>query len=227
MWRQADKYNVPRICFVNKMDRIGANFYRCVEMIKDRLGAVPLVCQLPIGVESDFVGVVDLVEMKAIIWNDETLGAEFHVSTIPADLLEQATEYRANWSRRAVEQDDAALEAYLDGKEPDVETLKRCIRKGTIAYAFVPGALRLRVQEQGRAAAARRRGRLPAGADRRRRRQRPQDGHATRRWSARPPDDEPFAGLAFKIMNDPFVGTLTFVRVYSGVLRAGSQCSTR
>src|SRR6266436_896688 len=116
VWRQADKYGVPRICFVNKMDRIGANFFRCVDMIVDRLGALPLVCQLPIGVESDFVGIVDLVQMKAIKWKDETLGAQFDITDIPAEMAAQAAEYRAKLVEAAVEQDDAALEAYLGGE---------------------------------------------------------------------------------------------------------------
>ncbi|HEY1914365.1 MAG TPA: GTP-binding protein, partial [Streptosporangiaceae bacterium] len=138
VWRQADRYGVPRICFVNKMDRIGANFFRCVEMIKDRLGAVPLVTQLPIGVESDFVGVIDLVEMRALRWVEETLGAKFDTVEIPEEMKAQADEYRAMLVELAVEQDDKVLEAYLGGEEPDAETLRRCIRKGTISYAFVP-----------------------------------------------------------------------------------------
>src|SRR5471032_3170384 len=125
VWRQADKYHVPRICFVNKMDRIGANFSRCVDMIVDRLGAIPLVVQLPIGVESDFVGILDLVKMKAVKWKDEALGAEFQESEIPAEMAEQAAEYRARLVDLAVEQDDEALEAYLGGQEPDEATLKR------------------------------------------------------------------------------------------------------
>ncbi|MEN8236670.1 MAG: GTP-binding protein, partial [Pseudomonadota bacterium] len=138
VWRQADRYNVPRICFINKMDRIGADFYRCVDMIVDRLGATPLVLQLPIGSESEFVGVVDLIMQKAIVWNDESLGAEFVYKDIPSDLQDKAQEYRAQLIELAVEQDDDALEAYLGGQEPDVETLDRCIRKGTLKGVFVP-----------------------------------------------------------------------------------------
>ncbi|HZT18512.1 MAG TPA: GTP-binding protein, partial [Dongiaceae bacterium] len=138
VWRQADKYGVPRICFVNKMDRIGANFDRCVQMIIDRLGAKPLVIQLPIGVESDFVGVIDLIRMKAVTWKEETLGAEFVVGEIPEAYREKAAEYRGKLVETAIEVDDAAVEAYLEGKEPDEETLRRCIRKGAIAGAFVP-----------------------------------------------------------------------------------------
>jgi elongation factor G len=222
VWRQADKYGVPRICFVNKMDRIGANFERCVDMIKDRLGAVPLVCQLPIGVESDFVGVVDLVNMKEIRWTEDTLGAEFKVVDISDEYREKAAEYRHMLLESAVEQDDAALEAYLAGTEPDVETLKKCIRKGTISYAFVPVLC---------GAAFKNKGVqplldgvvdfLPSPLDV------PPikgvkmgtDEPITRKAS----DEEPFAALAFKIMTDPFVGSLTFARIYSGVLTAGSS----
>lgn len=138
VWRQADKYRVPRICFVNKMDRIGADFYRCVQMITDRLGAQPLVCTLPIGSESDFAGVVDLVRNTAVIWKDESLGAQFEDRPIPADLVEKAAEYRHALIEHAVEMDDEAMEAYLEGNEPDAETLRRLIRKGTVTMKFVP-----------------------------------------------------------------------------------------
>src|SRR5262249_40051838 len=138
VWRQADKYGVPRICFVNKMDRIGANFDRCGQMIVARLGARPLVIQLPIGIESDFIGIVDLIRMKAITWKDETLGAEFAVGDIPAEYKDKADEYRAKLVELAVEVDDSVMEAYLEGNEPDEATLRRCIRKGAIASTFVP-----------------------------------------------------------------------------------------
>src|SRR4051812_7172926 len=138
VWRQADKYHVPRICFVNKMDRVGANFYRTVDMIIDRLGAVPLVTQLPIGTESEHIGLVDLLKMKAIVWKDEALGAEFTEMPIPADMVEKAKEYHTKMVELAVEMDDKAMSDYLDGKEPDIATLKKCIRKGTITYKFVP-----------------------------------------------------------------------------------------
>ncbi|WP_281683493.1 GTP-binding protein, partial [Thalassobaculum salexigens] len=118
VWRQADKYGVPRMCFVNKMDRIGADFFRCVKMMVDRLGTTPLVMQLPIGVESDFVGLVDLVTMKAVRWLDESLGAKFEYEDIPADMADQAAEYRQKLVELAVEMDDAAMEAYLEGEEP-------------------------------------------------------------------------------------------------------------
>jgi len=222
VWRQADKYGVPRICFVNKMDRIGANFFRCVDMIVDRLGATPLVVQLPIGVESDFVGVVDLVRMKAIKWRDESLGAQFDIVDIPADMVEQANEYRQKLVETAVEQDDTALEAYLGGEEPDEETLVRCIRKGTVAFNFVPVLCGSAFKNKGvqplldavieylpaPTDVAAIKG-VKMGTDEEIER------HST--------DDEPFSGLAFKIMTDPFVGSLTFVRIYSGVLSTGTQ----
>src|SRR5947207_726717 len=222
VWRQADKYGVPRICFVNKMDRIGADFPRCVEQIKERLGAVPLVTQLPIGSESDFVGIVDIVAMNAVKWRDETLGAEFDVVEIPEDMRAAADAAHHELVELAVEQDDAALEAYLGGEEPDVETLKRCIRKGTVTAAFVPVLCGSAFKNKGvqpllDAVVDY----LPAPTDvaavegvkmgR--------DEVVVRRCS----DDEPFSGLAFKIMSDPFVGSLTFVRIYSGVLSSGSQ----
>ncbi len=221
VWRQADKYGVPRICFVNKMDRIGANFVRCVEMIADRLGAKPLVIQLPIGVEADFVGVVDLVAMQATTWKEETLGAEFVVGDIPAKMKEEAAGWHERLVEMAVEQDDSAMEAYLEGNPPDIETLKRCIRKGTIAGAFVPvicgSAFKNKgVQPMLDAVVDF----LPSptevpdvrGVDR--------NGNEVVRRSS---DDEPLAALAFKIMTDPFVGSLTFVRIYSGVLQSGTQ----
>ncbi|MGH6973606.1 MAG: elongation factor G [Stellaceae bacterium] len=222
VWRQADKYGVPRICFVNKMDRIGANFFRTVDMIVDRLGAKPLVVMLPMGVESDFSGIVDLVRMKAIKWLDESLGAKFDVIDIPADLKKQADEYRHKLVEMAIEQDDAALEAYLGGKEPDAATLIKCIRKGTVAFDFVPVLCGSAFKNKGvqplldavvdylpaptEIAAIKG---IKMGTDE----------PITRKAS----DDEPFAALAFKIMTDPFVGSLTFVRIYSGILSAGSQ----
>ncbi len=221
VWRQADKYRVPRICFVNKMDRIGANFQRTVDMIIDRLGAVPLVVQLPIGVESDFKGVVDLVQMKAIIWQEETLGAKFDVVEIPADMADQAAEARHKLVELAVEQDDAALEAYLGGTEPDVETLKRCIRKGTISFVFVPVLCGSAFKNKGvQPLLDAVIGYLPSpldippvkGTDRK--------GNEVTRAAD---DKAPFAGLAFKIMDDPFVGSITFVRIYSGTVASGTS----
>ncbi len=222
VWRQADKYEVPRICFVNKMDRVGADFFRTVQMIIDRLGAKPLVLQLPIGAESEFAGVVDLVQMKAVIWKDEALGAEFVVGPIPAELKDQADEYRHKLLEMIVELDDGVMEAYLEGKEPDVDTIKRLIRKGAVASQFVPVICGSAFKNKGvqplldavvdflpsPADVADVVGVKPGTEE-----------EVTRKCS----DDEPFAGLAFKIMTDPFVGSLTFVRIYSGVLAASSQ----
>ena len=222
VWRQADKYVVPRICFVNKMDRVGADFYRCVSMIIDRLGAVPLVTQLPVGSEADFAGVVDLIKMKAIIWKDESLGAEFEYTDIPADLQDQAAEYREKLIELAVEQDDSAMEAYLEGDEPDEETLIACIRKGTVNSLFVPILCGSAFKNKGVQPL------LDAVVDYL---PSPTEVEAIKGIDVKTEeeilressDDEPFAALAFKIMNDPFVGTLTFARVYSGVLEAGSH----
>jgi elongation factor G len=221
VWRQADKYGVPRICFVNKMDRIGANYDRTIDMIKDRLGAVPLVTQLPIGIESDFKGIVDLVTMKAIIWQDETLGAKFDIVEIPADYADKAAEARHTMLELAVEQDDVALEAYLGGTEPAVDVLKRCIRKGTISYAFVPVLCGSAFKNKGvqpllDAVVDY----LPAPTDVTAVKgvKMGTDEEVARKCS----DDEPFSALAFKIMTDPFVGSLTFVRVYSGTLQTGT-----
>ncbi|CAA7625438.1 protein chain elongation factor EF-G, GTP-binding [Candidatus Terasakiella magnetica] len=221
VWRQADKYSVPRICFVNKMDRIGANFYRCVDMIVDRLGARPMVLHLPIGEESNYAGLVDLVRNTAVIWKDESLGAEFEDAPIPADLVEKAAEYRKQLIEMAVEMDDDAMEAYLGGQEPDEATLKRCIRKGTIAMTFVPVLCGSAFKNKGVQPL------LDAVVDFL---PCPLDIPAIKgvkfdsdeEIAKHATDDEPFAGLAFKIMNDPFVGSLTFVRVYSGVVESGS-----
>ncbi|MEQ8748073.1 elongation factor G [Pyruvatibacter sp.] len=222
VWRQADKYRVPRMCFVNKLDRTGADFFRCVEMIVDRLGALPLVTQLPIGNESDFVGVVDLVKMQAIIWKDESLGAEFEYTDIPADLKDQADEYRAKLIETAVEADDDAMEAYLEGNEPDEAGLKALIRKGAIAQIFVPVLCGTAFKNKGVQPL------LDAVVDYM---PSPLDVPAIKGIDPKTEadilrksdDDEPFAALAFKIMNDPFVGSLTFARIYSGKLETGSS----
>lgn len=228
VWRQADKYNVPRICFANKMDRMGANFYRCVDMIIDRLGARPLVLQLPIGIESDFVGVVDLVAMKAIVWEDESLGAKFNIVEIPENMRADAQKYHANLVEMAVEVDDEILEKYLSGEEPSLEKLQSCIRKGTIKGAFVPVLCGSAFKNKGvqpllDAVIAY----LPSPLDVPETMGTDESGDVE---LVRKPDDaEPFAGLAFKIMTDPFVGALTFVRIYSGKLESGSyvQNSTK
>ena len=222
VWRQADKYGVPRICLVNKMDRIGADFMRCVGMIVDRLGATPLVMQLPVGSEANYAGVVDLVKMKAIIWKDESLGAEFYETDIPESLMETAQEYREKLVETAVEHDDAAMEAYLEGTEPDQETLKRCVRIGTIVGAFVPVFNGSAFKNKGVQPL------LDAVVDFM---PAPTDVEAIKGVSAdgddpierKSSDDEPFSALAFKIMNDSYVGSLTFVRIYSGVLQSGTS----
>jgi elongation factor G len=222
VWRQADKYKVPRMCFINKMDRIGADFYRCVDMIIDRLGAVPLVTQLPIGSEEEFVGLVDLVIMKALIWKDETLGAEWEVKDIPADMLDKATEWREKLIETAVELDDDLMEKYLEGQEPTADQLRSCIRKGCISLKFVPVLCGSAFKNKGVQPM------LDAVVDYL---PSPVDVPAIRGVKAgdeevevfrKSSDDEPFSSLAFKIMNDPFVGSLTFVRVYSGVLESGT-----
>merc|ERR1711991_1283907 len=138
VWRQADKYNVPRMCFINKMDRVGADFYRCLGMIEDRLGATPIVLQLPVGAEADFLGVVDILNMNEIIWQQDTLGAEFKINELSDEYRQKAEEYKKKLVELAVEQDDEIMERYLDGKEPSTDELKKCIRKGTISGAFVP-----------------------------------------------------------------------------------------
>ncbi|HKP24350.1 MAG TPA: elongation factor G [Dongiaceae bacterium] len=222
VWRQADKYGVPRICFVNKMDRTGADFYRCVQMIKDRLGAKPLVVHMPIGVESDYAGLVDLVAMKGVIWKDETLGAEFVVGDIPADMKDKAEEMHHELVEMCVELDESVMEAYLEGKQPDVETLKRLIRKGTITGAFVPvlcgSAFKNKgVQPMLDAVVDY----LPSPLDVPDVKGLEVDGD--KELTRKADDAAPFSGLAFKIMTDPFVGSLTFVRVYSGVLNSGTQ----
>ena len=221
VWRQGDKYKVPRMVFVNKMDKIGADFYNCEKMMVDRLGATPLVIQLPIGAEDQFAGVVDLLKMKAIVWDSENLGATFHEEEIPADLLDRAQEYREKLIETAVDMDDAAMEAYLEGNEPDEATLIACIRKGTIGNVFVPmlcgSAFKNKGVQPMLDAVARF---LPS----------PTDVGAVKGidMKTEEPDSrqidakEPFSALAFKIMNDPFVGSLTFVRIYSGVLESGS-----
>jgi len=222
VWRQADKYDVPRICFVNKMDRTGADFYRCVEMIIDRLGATPLVTQLPIGSEAEFIGLVDLVKMKAVIWKDESLGAEFEEADIPDDLSDKAAEYREKLVETALEQDDVALEAYLEGEEPNEVTLNKCIRSGTIAGDFVPvlcGSAFKNKGVQPLLDAVVSYLPSPTDVDAIKGTDVDTDEEIVRKSS----DDEPFAALAFKIMNDSFVGSLTFIRIYSGVLETGSS----
>jgi elongation factor G len=221
VWRQADKYGVPRMCFVNKMDRMGADFFRCVDMMVDRLGCNPIVLQLPVGAEDEYKGLVDLIKMKALIWRDESLGAEWDEVEIPAELADKAAEYREKLVEAAVEHDDEAMEAYLEGNEPDEETLRACIRKGTIAGELVPVLNGTAFKNKGVQPL------LDAVIDFM---PAPTDVPAIKGVKAgteeeitrKSSDDEPFSALAFKIMTDPFVGSLTFTRIYSGKLEAGS-----
>ncbi len=222
VWRQGDKYKVPRIVFCNKMDKIGADFYRCLDDIVTRLGAKPVPIQLPIGSESDFKGIVDLVRMTGIIWEDESLGAKYTDIAIPADLQEKAEEYRAKLIEAAVELDDEVLAAFFDGKEPDEATLKRLIRKAVLTGAFFPVLAGSAFKNKGVQTL------LDAVVDYL---PSPLDVPPIKGIDVRtgeevvrlPSDSEPLAMLAFKIMDDPFVGSLTFCRIYSGKLEAGQQ----
>jgi len=231
VWRQADKYKVPRMCFLNKMDRTGANFYFCVDTIIDMLGATPAVLQLPIGTESDFLGVIDLVTNEAIVWKGEDLGASF--DRIPLDecndeplvddaLKAKAAEWREKLMELAVEQDEDALMAYLEGELPDVDTFKKLIRKGTLNLSFVPVVTGTAFKNKGVQPL------LDAVVDylpipvevEAIKGVKEDSDEPVRRLSS---DAEPFSALAFKVANDPFVGTLTFTRIYSGVLEAGTS----
>ena len=221
VWRQADKYSVPRMCFVNKMDRMGADFFRCVDMIKDRLGANPLVAQLPIGAEANYEGLIDLVKMKEVLWKAEDLGAEYEYVDIRDELKAQADEYRSMLVEAVVEMDDDVMEAYLEGTEPDEETLIRLIRQGTIGQAFVPVLNGTAFKNKGVQPL------LDAVVDFM---PSPLDVEAIQGIDAKTEeevvressDDEPLSMLAFKIANDPFVGSLTFARIYSGKLESGA-----
>src|SRR5690554_5372364 len=220
VWRQADKYHVPRMIFCNKMDKIGADFYRSVEMVKSRLGATPLVIQLPIGAENDFKGIIDLIEMKAWIWDDQDAANKWDITEIPADLKDKADEYREKLIETAVEVEEAAMERYLEGEMPSNEELRRLIRKGTIDTVFFPMLCGTAFKNKGVQPL------LDAvvdflpspidipainGIDAKT--EAPIERHAD--------DNEPVSLLAFKIMNDPFVGSLTFARIYSGILKKG------
>lgn len=225
VWRQADKYGVPRMCFINKLDRTGANFKYCVQSIIDRLGAKPAVLYIPIGLEADLKGLVDLVHNRAIIWKDESLGADFFYEDIPADLADEAAKYRSDLIELAVEQDDDAMEAYLEGNEPDVATLKALIRKGTLNQSFVPVCCGSAFKNKGvqpllDAVVDY----LPSPLD-------IEDVQGVKMDSLEPDsrpaaDDAPFSALAFKVMNDPFVGSLTFIRIYSGTLVKGTYLNS-
>jgi len=223
VWRQADKYNVPRMCFVNKMDRMGANFERCVDMIRDRLGSNALVVQLPIGAESDYEGLIDLVKFKEVLWKGEDLGASYDYVDIRDELKDAAEAARLEMIETAVEADEALMEKYLEGEELTEEELKSAIRKGTIAGDFVPVLNGTAFKNKGVQPL------LDAVVDFM---PAPTDVEAIKGVDAhdhekeivrKSSDEEPFAALAFKIMNDPFVGSLTFARIYSGVLEAGTQ----
>ena len=221
VWRQADKYNVPRVVFVNKMDKTGADFYNCVKEIIERVAGKPVCIQLPIGSENNFAGIIDLVRMKAVVWDNEALGANYHDEEIPADLVELAAEYRHKLLEAAVELDDDVMSAYLDGKEPDVATLKRLIRKAVVDRVFNPvlcgSAFKNKGVQPFLDAVV---DYLPSPADR--------EGingvdyRTEEEIIRRPTDEEPFSMLAFKIMDDPFVGTITFCRVYSGHVESGT-----
>ena len=221
VWRQGDKYKVPRIVFANKMDKIGADFFKCLDDIKTRLGAKPIAIQLPIGAENNYKGLIDLVRMKGVVWDDESLGAKYQDIEIPADMLDQAKKYREEMIEAAVELDDDALTAFLEGKEPDEATLKKLIRKAVITGAFFPVLCGSAFKNKGvqpllDAVVDY----LPSpldvppikGIN-------PDNGEEVVR---KPGDNEPLSLLGFKIMDDPFVGTITFCRIYSGTLTSGT-----
>ncbi len=224
VWRQADRYGVPRMCFINKLDRTGADFYMCVDMIVSRLNAVPLVLQLPIGNEADFIGVVDLVAMKALTWRGETpLGEEYSIEEIPADLQAKAEEWREKLLETLSENDDAVMEKYLEGEELSVEEIKAGIRRATLAATVTPVLTGTAFKNKGvqpmlDAVISY----LPSPLD-----VEGIEGHKVgdeeEVMSRKPSEDEPFSALAFKIMSDPHLGKLTYVRVYSGKLQTGTQ----
>ncbi len=221
VWRQADKYGVPRIAFVNKMDRVGSDFFRVVSQIRDRLGANPVCIQLPIGAEEHFRGVVDLIQMKAVVWDDDSLGARFRSEEIPAELRDQAEEYREKLLEAVIDADESLLEKYLDGADISEEEVRKAVRLSTLSMKAVPVICGTAFKNRGvqlllDAVVDY----LPAPTD-----IPPVEGvnPNTGDTEARPSkDEEPFAALAFKIMTDPFVGTLTFFRVYSGRIDSGS-----
>ncbi|NNF71604.1 MAG: elongation factor G, partial [Rhodobacteraceae bacterium] len=225
VWRQADRYKVPRIVFVNKMDKIGADFWNCVHMIKDRTGATPAPIQMPIGAEDELEGLIDLVTMEEWTWKGEDLGATWTRQDIRPELKDRAEEMRAELVEIAVEMDDDVMEQYLEGNEPDIDTLRRLIRKGTLSMAFVPVLCGSAFKNKGvqpllNAVIDYLPGPLdvPAymGFS-------PDDETETRNIARHADDSEPFSALAFKIMNDPFVGSLTFTRVYSGTIKKGDS----
>ena len=220
VWRQGDKYRVPRIVFCNKMDKVGADFFQCLDDIVNRLGAKPVAIQLPIGSENQFKGIVDLVRMVGVVWDEETLGAKYHDVEIPAEMVEQAKQYRERMIEAAVELDDNVMAAYLEGKEPDEATLKRLLRKAVITGAFFPvlagSAFKNKAVQPLLDAVV---DYLPSPLDVPPIKGIDSKGNEVVR---RPSDSEPMALLAFKIMDDPFVGTITFCRIYSGRLESGT-----
>ncbi|WP_209426388.1 elongation factor G [Pararhodobacter sp. SW119] len=225
VWRQADRYKVPRIVFVNKMDKIGADFFNCVKMIKERTGGLPCPIALPIGAEDKLEGIVDLIKMEEWVWKGEDLGASWFRQPIRDELKELAEEWRGNMIELAVDMDDDAMEAYLEGDEPDEATLRKLIRKGTLTLAFFPVMAGSAFKNKGvqpllNAVIDF----LPAPIDVPVLKGFSPDDETETRNIERPADDSaPFSALAFKIMNDPFVGSLTFTRIYSGVLKKGDQ----
>ncbi len=225
VWRQADRYEVPRVVFVNKMDKIGADYFNCVAMIKDRTGATPLPIHMPIGAENEFAGLVNLVTMQEWVWNSEDLGASWDLREIRPELKDKAEEMRAELIELVVEQDDDVMEAFLEGDEPDFDTIQRLIRKGTLNMSFVPvicgSAFKNKgVQPMLNAVIDYLPGPLDVPSYKG---FKPGDETETRDIERSADDQQPFTGLAFKIMNDPFVGSLTFVRIYSGCLKKGDS----
>lgn len=220
VWRQANKYNVPRMCFINKMDRMGANFFNCVEMIKSRLGAKPLIIQLPIGIEEDFKGVLDIVKMQSVIWKEESLGAEYFYEEMPEHMKSQAHNFRNQLLETIVEMDDCIMEKYLSSDNLSEEEIKLCIRKGTVTGAFVPVLCGSAFKNKGvqlllDAVADYLPSPLDIGSFK------ALEAHTNKEKDFEISEIAPFSALAFKVMNDPFVGSLTFVRVYSGTLKSG------
>ncbi|HET8543786.1 MAG TPA: elongation factor G, partial [Pseudolabrys sp.] len=221
VWRQGDKYKVPRIVFANKMDKIGADFFKCLDDIKTRLGAKPVAIQLPIGSEQNFKGIVDLVRMKGVVWDDESLGAKYHDIDIPADMTEQAKEYHDKMIEAVCELDDDAATAYLEGKMPDEATVKKLLRKAVITGAFFPVLCGSAFKNKGVQPL------LDAVVDYL---PSPLDVPPIKGINPdndeevvrEPKDNAPLALLGFKIMDDPFVGTITFCRIYSGTLTSGT-----
>ena len=222
VWRQANKYNVPRMIYANKMDKIGADFFNCVSTVRERLGAIPCVLQLPIGAENDFEGIIDLIEMKEHVWKGEELGATWDVLDIRDELKDQAQEYHELLIETAVEADDDAMEAYLEGVMPDTDQLRALIRKGCIAVQFFPMMCGTAFKNKGvQPLLEAVTDFLPSPLDV------PAiagiDGKTDEPTVRESSDAEPVSMLAFKIMNDPFVGTLTFCRIYSGALETGGS----